>query len=234
MDAIEQEVRWLSNVLGKVRDLDVFIADALAPAVAAHGDDERLRELSTLARARQQAASDDLLEALAGARFRNLAFDLAAASIRPPWRADDVGGRRQKDSLSARRFAREQLARRHARVLKFGKRIGEMDSAARHRLRIKLKKLRYAAEFFGSMLPRRKTARFLARLSELQDVLGGLNDSTVARALTAELVSQRPDPAGADSIYAAGVVIGWRLGHARDHSHELERRWRKFAKTDWI
>lgn len=231
-EPIEEEVRWLAGVLGQVRDLDVFISDALAPALTAHGDDTRLQDLMRLAHARQQAASTDLLEALASVRFRSLMFELAAATVWHPWRAAKAG--KGQKPLGARRFARDRLARRRARVLKFGKRIGELESGQRHRLRIKLKKLRYAVEFFSALLPKRRTAQLLARLSELQDVLGGLNDATVARALTAELVSQRQNPGDPASAYASGVVIGWRLGHARADTHELERRWRRFAKTQWI
>jgi CHAD domain-containing protein len=49
-----------------------------------------------------------------------------------------------------------------------------------------VKRLRYAADFFSTCFPREAVRPFLVRLSALQDVLGELNDISVARQLLAE------------------------------------------------
>jgi triphosphatase len=65
-----------------------------------------------------------------------------------------------------------------------------LDDKGRHRLRIKVKKLRYSAEFFGLLLPGKKAKRrrkpFLSALEALQDSLGDLNDQTTGIALLAK------------------------------------------------
>jgi triphosphatase len=67
-----------------------------------------------------------------------------------------------------------------------------LDPQRRHRLRIQAKKLRYAAEFFAAAFPRKKFMRrrknFVARLEQLQDALGDLNDIAVNEKLSEQLV----------------------------------------------
>ena len=58
-------------------------------------------------------------------------------------------------------------------------------------MRIALKKLRYATEFFAALYPKKRTKPHLAALKELQDGLGHLNDVAVAERLIGS-----PDRAG--------------------------------------
>ncbi|MGA7986244.1 MAG: CHAD domain-containing protein, partial [Burkholderiales bacterium] len=66
------------------------------------------------------------------------------------------------------------------KALRHAQRIDWADPAARHRLRILVKRLRYACEFFSATLPAKSTRRYLDRLEAVQDVLGELNDIAVA------------------------------------------------------
>jgi CHAD domain-containing protein len=72
----------------------------------------------------------------------------------------------------------ERKARRQAR------RMDWSDAGARHALRIRVKRWRYASEFFG---------RTRGALERLQDVLGELNDIEVARRLLRHLGADTPD-----------------------------------------
>ena len=231
MKDIESEVRWIAGVLGAARDLDVFQGDVFKPVLEAHGEDDRLRELSTLVRARRRIAWHALLEALESERFRKLVIDLAAVTFSRPWTNAAIGG--VEAMVPAREFAYERLSARYARALKVGRKIATLDEARRHALRIKLKKLRYAVDFFSSLFPRKRTQRFLGRLSSLQDVLGEMNDVAAAKALVGELLIDQPERGGA--TYAAGVIIGWHLGHLRDRVGRLKKRWNRFrdAKAPW-
>ena len=60
-----------------------------------------------------------------------------------------------------------------------------MDDQRRHRLRIAIKKLRYALEFFAPLLPGKRVRASLACLALIQDMLGGLNDHASALRLLA-------------------------------------------------
>jgi triphosphatase len=231
---LEEEVRWVAGVLGRARDLDVLLEEVFMPAAEAHGDDPRLGALADLARERQAMAWDELLSALGSERFRRLVFETSAATMTRPWTQAASGG--GEALVPAADFARERLAARYVRVRKIGRRIGKLNETERHALRIKLKKLRYAVDFFASLWPKRRTEAFRERLSDLQDVLGQMNDAAVARALVGDILAARTNAADAQAIaYAAGVVVGWHVGHLRDRVEKLENRWQAFidAKPPW-
>lgn len=86
---------------------------------------------------------------------------------------DWIESRPWKDSAqSLARFGAGSLERLHRKALKRG---GTHSVESRHELRIRLKRLRYACE-----------------LHRLQDLLGGLNDIAVARALCRDLDAAMP------------------------------------------
>ena len=235
MTQLESEMRWIGGVLGRARDLDVLLDEVFKPAAEAHGDDPRLGALAELARERQAMAWEDLLSALGSERFRQLVFETSAATLVRPWLQTGAGG--GEALLPAATFARTRLSQRYARLRKAGKRVGKLDEQERHELRIKLKKLRYAVDFFASLWPKRRTEAFRERLCALQDVLGEMNDAAVARALVADILVARTNAADGQAIaYAAGVVVGWHVGHLRDRAEKLEKRWQAFvgATPPWV
>ncbi|MGQ0545770.1 MAG: CHAD domain-containing protein [Betaproteobacteria bacterium] len=75
-------------------------------------------------------------------------------------------------------FAASSLARLERKVQKQARRMDWDDAADRHTLRVRVKRLRYASEFFGRERP---------GLKRLQEVLGELNDVEVARRLLRRL-----------------------------------------------
>ena len=92
-----------------------------------------------------------------------------------------------------------------------------------HTLRIRVKKLRYATEFFGSFWPDRWTKKYLSGLKDLQQVLGTYHDTTVATDLVSSLgaMGQNAIKPGPDRIddwlsheqqrHRKGVVAMWKL-----------------------
>lgn len=226
---LEGEVRWISGVMGAARDLDVFQDDVLRPAAEAHGEDERLLELSTVVRARRRIAWHDVLEALESERFRHLVLELAAVTYSRPWLDASLGG--AEAIRPAVEFAHERLDHRHHSLLKHGRDIDELNARERHEVRIKLKKLRYAIDFFASLMKGGKTKRFSKHMSKLQDILGHMNDANVARALVRDLLSASEDGSGAAAIgYAGGVVAGWHLGRTKERAEQLRKLWKRFSK----
>ena len=106
-------------------------------------------------------------------------------------------------------FAREEIARRAKKVMRRSRKLAELDGERRHKLRIAMKKLRYAIEFFESLFVARKESKRIRRferlLEELQDSLGALNDISVHQKLARELVAKRPRP---ERVFAIGLVSG--------------------------
>lgn len=98
-------------------------------------------------------------------------------------------------------FARRATKRLARKLEKSGDGCDWSDGGARHRVRIRLKRLRYCCEFFATCFRRKRVRRYLEHLEALQDLLGELNDLATARRLLA-------DPAGVQGIQAA-FVQGW-------------------------
>ncbi len=96
-------------------------------------------------------------------------------------------------------------------------------------MRIALKKLRYAAEFFRSLYGDKEVARYLKRLSALQDDLGHLNDVATAETLMDKLAGEATED-GPWRI-GGGIVIGWHARGVTQLEPQLVRDWENFAKA---
>ncbi len=123
------------------------------------------------------------------------------------------------------------LAKRQRQAKKRGHGFAELPTSERHRVRIALKRLRYASEFFNTLYPPEKVRPYLSALKDLQDALGHLNDVAVAEERVAALVALAESPEQEERLrLAAGLVLGW-------HSHGLARlepklvaAWNAFAQ----
>ncbi len=72
------------------------------------------------------------------------------------------------------------------------RRFDRLDDAARHRLRRRVKRLRYSAEFLAPLHASKAVALFMNGLAPVQDSLGHLNDVNVALTLYRSMVEQTP------------------------------------------
>ena len=180
--ALREEVRWFTDQLGDARNLDVLLKRAPRAKHANPDDVELTRALET-ARAR---AYETVLEALASQRLRELMLGLVAWIETGAWRESEAA------QVRIDAFGRARLDKRWRKVKRGGSDLRHLDSEPLHRLRIEVKKLRYAVEFMASLEHRdeaiaRRTA-LSAALEDLQEHLGELNDLETARALLASLV----------------------------------------------
>src|SRR4029077_17978866 len=119
------------------------------------------------------------------------------------------------------------------RVRKRGRRMRSLDQHDRHRLRIALKKLRYAAEFFAPLFREKKVKAYLRRLKSLLEDLGALNDvATVRGTLTRLPHDDEVRHWDADLFFAAGVISGWHNERARRLGDSAVEHWDKFKNLD--
>lgn len=192
---IETELKWLAQECDAARDLDVFIRDVFHPAAL----EAPFAGLAVLGRhllgARGQAY-DRVLATIASPRYALLMLETTA------W----VETAALPDAPVAP-FAVEALSRLHHQVEKRARDLTDLDAEARHHLRIRAKRLRYAAEFFADLFPaRRRRKRYLKALERMQDSLGALNDLAVAR----DRIPGEAHLDDAEVAFAAGRVIGRR------------------------
>ena len=117
-----------------------------------------------------------------------------------------------------RRRARRRLRRWHQAIAEMAQRFDALDAAALHELRKRIKRQRYAAEFFAPMLRRKSLVRYLKRVTIVQERLGELNDLLVARERYRDLLARDP---------AAWFALGWlaaRIDESRPRvQSELDR-----------
>jgi inorganic triphosphatase YgiF len=174
--ALKAAARRLAGLLGEARDLDV-----LAGGLREGGDRDLLAEVER----RGAAAYARVRAALQAPETARLPFDLAAWIEAGDWLTGDDGKARSMRERPIEAFAADVLARRRARVKRDAGRLRELDPERRHRVRIEVKKLRYAAEFFKPLAQgpadQRRAAKFLKALGALQEQLGELNDIAVQK-----------------------------------------------------
>jgi CHAD domain-containing protein len=154
-----------------------------------------------------------------------------------PWAASDdalIAARRQRN---ARDFARDELARRARKARKKAGKLAKLDARGRHKLRIGIKKLRYAADFFAGLFAGRKARKRLHRferdLKALQDDLGALNDIAVHGKIAGKLVGGRGRKR--QRAFAVGLVSGReqsRVAPLRDAAMQAADQFRQ-ARPFW-
>jgi len=112
-----------------------------------------------------------------------------------------------------------------------GRRLERLRGPDLHKLRIHIKKLRYATESFSSLLPHKRTRKPLRCLNKLQDVLGDLNDARTAPRLVDALPSNGSARGRRVPPRAEGLVQGWMAARAAADRVTVGRRWAKYDKV---
>jgi inorganic triphosphatase YgiF len=243
-EAIKNELRWITGEFGPAREMDVLWAraDATAKEAQALEADAELAGLPALEdelAQRRQRAFRRARAAVESARFRMLLIDLAAWIEVGEWLSVDDPLQRAESELPIERFAISALDRRWKSALKRGRKLRSLDPGRRHKLRIAVKKIRYASEFFVGVFPGSKASRrrkaFLDTLKPVQDCLGELNDITVHQHLASDLAAQRERGArhngATTTAFAAGLLSGHEQARLTDVLDTAERAFRRCARV---
>ncbi len=209
-------LKRLGHTLGPARDWDVFMTETAPPVEAVLPEQPALHGLLRAGARRRRAARAALIEYLHSPEFRRLGLELAclAAAEAPD----------QEIAPPLREFAAGVLQRRWKKLLNAGRALEDLDNQALHGLRLKAKRLRYAAEFFAPLFPEKPTSRFIRRLAVLQERLGLFNDTTVAEGLLRDL-NARPG-------YAAGLVLGFTASRGARSRQKIATAWARFRRRD--
>lgn len=224
-EAVAEGARWLGALLGRARDADVFIAGVLDPAAEYLAGESGLGAMREVHLQRRREYYDQLLVAVASPQFTTTVLVMGA------W-AEDAAGRPESGSPSLAAapvgpFAAMVLDKVYRRAIKAGRKFKNLDAAERHHLRIRLKKLRYAAEFLVGLFPdgEKASRRFLKMLGRLQDQLGALNDAQVARATLAQ------GSWSGELAWTAGAIAGWHTAGTMGLLKDARGMWLDFVKA---
>ncbi len=194
------DVSALCVELGRIREWDVFIAQTVKPMckrMAGHAGLQALLAASELQRAACYAAlrSTDHVREL-----QRLLLRFAIWMNGAYWQQETETVQRAQD------FANRRLDKLSERFSQSGLQLNTADATALHALRILAKKLRYSAEFFAPLYKKQKAESYLAALSEVQEVLGHINDDAVAHCLLDWLAA---DPALENHQEVVDLAKGW-------------------------
>ncbi len=227
VDAASASLKVLADRLAPARDWDVFVAETAVTVAEALPDDTSLRRLRAAAERRRRQAYAALRDWLQSPEFRRLGITLAGLAGGTAWRAALDQTQQETLARDLEHFARHALARRLRRLTAAGAAIEHLDTDALHAIRLRAKRMRYAAEVLAPLYPGKTTRRFLRRLMQLQDRLGHLNDGSVANMLLAQLGTTSGPRA-----HAAGLVRGFLAARNSDTRSHIARAWNRFHRLD--
>ena len=211
LTALGEELRWLGGALGPARDLDVMLEHLRGLVKELDVDTVGGEAIVAKLAEQREAARDAVLEALGSERYLTL---LARFS-------GDLGS--LGESATAVRLA--DIARAEARRLgRAHAQLGpEPEDERLHALRIKAKRVRYAAELAAQT--EGKPLLALARAArDLQDLIGSHQDAVVAEERVRALATAR-------SGLAAGRIVEVERARRRAARAQLPAVWKRVERA---
>lgn len=225
---LRDELRWIAQLLGGVRDLDVQLERLAAwRAEDAMLEPHALDSLESLLAGQRERAQAKLLHGLNSARYERLVADFAGF-LRGA--CPDAGAQCAKP---ARKEMPGLIRRRYDKVRALGDDL-ESDSppSEYHALRIRCKRLRYALEF-AEPLYRKAIRNYLPRLVALQDLLGLHQDAYVAMAEMRRLSLASQHGLPAQTIFALGEISQRYAQQAEALRAEFPKVYRRIKGKAW-
>lgn len=217
-DPLRDELRWLGDKLGAVRDADV-LSDLWRGELEVLGtpDREAADALLGLLAHQRDAAHRALQDAMRSPRYDNLLDQLVSTTRRPPVKRK-AGKRRAAKVLP-------KLARRPWRQLQNAVRALPPNpaDAQLHEVRKRAKQARYASEAAAAVIGD-PAYRFAKGLARLQDVLGAHQDAVVARTW---LENARPTGDDRRLSFLAGELAGLASCKRQEHRNAWRSVWRR-------
>ena len=216
---LRDELGWLADTLGRVRDADVMLERlhgrvAELPEASTRGAE---RVLDTLLKQRTEALAE-LLEVLQSERYFSL-LDRCVEAARAPALVGDA-------RLPAADVLPALVRRPWRKLEKAVKALGDPPTDEDlHWVRIGAKRCRYAAEAVAPAVGKRARA-FARAAAELQQVLGDHNDAVVAERWLRDWAAVGRSPA---AIFAAGELAGLERAAAEATRAGWRKAWKRFA-----
>ncbi|AMA56905.1 CYTH and CHAD domain-containing protein [Bradyrhizobium sp. CCGE-LA001] len=200
---VKAELKWLTGELARAREIDVFLTESIQPITAQGVPKRGARAIRKRFSGQRSAAFERAREAIMSARYRRLLIDMIE------W---IEGGRpHARNGRTIAAYAADMLDRRIRKARKQGKHLNDLKPIERHKLRIKIKKIRYAVDFFKSLYGddgRKELAALSGRLKRIQSALGKLNDFMSHRELATEAALTAPPAHRRAQAFASGVIVG--------------------------
>ena len=220
--ALMDELTLVSDVLGKARDLDVFVTQILPVVISQFSHHSGMLKLRDKALLAQAAAYIEVRETLSTKRYHNMLLTLSNWIESKRWRLNASGSKTPK----VQKIALTNLNKGSKELQLSGNNLANMQPEARHTARIAAKKLRDTAEFFCSLYSTAKSRAYIQNLTQLQDCLGALNDIAITEKLLGNIVGIRPSQSQKDAL---NIFAGWNAFNTLRGNTQLDEIWLKFS-----
>ena len=231
LEKLQRLIKSVAQTLGPARDWDVFIGDMLDPVASNMPNDPDLKLLRTIALRQRMAAYRALRRTVRSQAYGEMWQDVVAWLTEREWRQQPVSEKSVQLMTDVRSFSGAVLDKAHRKLLKRGKGFAVLDTRERHKLRIRIKKVRYAAEFFRPLYREERSETYLRALRAMQEDLGRLNDVESARGLIDGLETGDAEQ-GRHIARAGGLVVGWHRHAAALREEQLVRHWRQLKQAE--
>jgi CHAD domain-containing protein len=214
-DSLRDELRWLGQLLGPARDLDVQLAYFREESATLDARDRRpLTQFIAHLENQRNTVQESLLNELKSERYLDLIRRLQQAPQDPTIVESIVTLR----DLAKREFTKLQNAIRQA---------GDSPNNANiHKTRIRTKRARYAAELAEPTVGKAAT-RFINRARVVQDVLGMHQDALQAEAHIRAFLKQSAD---ARAAFVAGRMVERQRQRQEKAGEQMLRLLRSLVK----
>ncbi|MCX7329635.1 MAG: CHAD domain-containing protein, partial [Hyphomicrobiales bacterium] len=223
---MRQEARSIASTMGMARDWDVFASLVRSGPAAHFAGDKGLAAILRSAAERSAHGHKQVQALLDDTATSRFVLRLDAYVARHGWRNGADLALLTQPVIA---FAAQCLERLDRRAVKAGKHFDRLSIEEKHELRIRLKNLRYAADFFGHLFKGQgKVRRYADCAAQMQDHLGHLNDAAMARSLVAELTGA----GNTQMAFAAGAITGWYANAAETHDSVLKHSWKRFLDAE--
>lgn len=211
---------------GPARQIDVLIEETLQPLQRQLPDDEALATVMKMAGRAKARAYDEIHTLTTDPEVGRLLLDLVCWVELGEWRAVN----RADVDRAVADVAAEILEKRYKSVRKGGRGFKHMPMFERHQLRLRLKKLRYAVDFFQGAFDPDKAGNLRKKLASLQDELGLANDLAESEHVLASLSGPKSTKAEREALARVdGIVLGWSLHRQAAQEEMTAKAWKAFT-----
>lgn len=202
-------IKWLAGELAATRDWDVLVDEIVGPVAARLPDETAFEVLLARLHEERRRSRHAARDAIRSPRYTKFLLQSGGWLAKRAWRDHPPGeaSARLDDRLDS--FADDVFAQRHDKVCARGRRFESLSAGERHRLRIDVKRLRYATDFFGAIYCKDEVTPYAAQLAKIQDALGYRNDVAVARNLVERLGDMCTGDDARQCRHAGAIVMGW-------------------------
>ncbi len=207
--------RDLANELGDSRNWDVFNNELLPLLSETFPNHSGMTDLIEFSKEKRMLGYDRAKKVIGGRAYcvKLLSFTEAVMNLSKKsmlsktLKTEDITVSLVKMPVSAttQQFAMRILRRRHQRFIRQLV-IRNRNLEQSHQLRLELKKLRYAFDFFTEFFPKGSTSKYLKSIAHAQELLGKMNDLATAEKLLSEKKLQPSD-------FAYAWLLGRQSGY---------------------